>query len=138
MASTGVTVSDSVVNQFNDLKLGRFKAKYIIYKIEGGFIVTEKVGESDKFDDFIASFPEDDCRYAIYDMNFTTTDGRPGNKLVSISWAPETSKIKSKMLYAGSKDALTRAFVGVSTKVAATDLSELTEQIVIDACRKFA
>mmetsp|Transcript_14503 Transcript_14503/g.13108 ORF Transcript_14503/g.13108 Transcript_14503/m.13108 type:complete len:139 (+) Transcript_14503:35-451(+) len=138
MASTGVTVSDSVVNQFNDLKLGRFKAKYIIYKIEGGLIVTEKVGESEKFDDFIASFPEDDCRYAIYDMNFTTTDGRPGNKLVSISWAPETSKIKSKMLYAGSKDALTRAFVGVSTKVAATDLSELTEQIVIDACKKFA
>lgn len=42
------------------------------------------------------------------------------------------------MVYAGSKDALTRALVGVSTKISATDLSELTEQIVLDACKKFA
>ena len=41
------------------------------------------------------------------------------------------------MVYAGSKDALTRAFVGISVKVTATDASELTEQIVIDACKKF-
>ena len=38
------------------------------------------------FDEFLALLPADDCRYAIYDMNFTTTDGRPGNKLVSIAW----------------------------------------------------
>lgn len=42
------------------------------------------------------------------------------------------------MVYAGSKDALTKALVGVSTKVAATDRSELTESIIIDACQKFA
>lgn len=71
-------------------------------------------------------------------MSFTTKDGRPANKLVSIAWAPDTAKIKSKMVYAGSKDALTKALVGVSTKVTATDRSELTETIVIDACQKFA
>ena len=42
------------------------------------------------------------------------------------------------MVYAGSKDALTRALVGVSTKISATDLSELTEAIVVEACKKFA
>ena len=42
------------------------------------------------------------------------------------------------MVYAGSKDALKRVFVGVATNVTATDLSELTEDIVKDACRKFA
>lgn len=52
--------------------------------------------------------------------------------------APDTAKVKAKMVYAGSKDALTRVFVGVSVKVNATDLSELTETIVTDACRKFA
>ena len=52
--------------------------------------------------------------------------------------APDTAKIKSKMVYAGSKDALTRALVGVSTKISATDLSELTQDILIEACRKFA
>jgi len=42
------------------------------------------------------------------------------------------------MVYAGSKDALTRALVGISTKVTATDLSELTESVLIDACKKFS
>lgn len=41
------------------------------------------------------------------------------------------------MVYAGSKDALTRVLVGVSVKLTATDLSELTAEIVQDACRKF-
>ena len=41
------------------------------------------------------------------------------------------------MVYAGSKDALSRAMVGISTKVTATDMSELTKDIVIDACKKF-
>lgn len=42
------------------------------------------------------------------------------------------------MMYAGSKDALIRALVGVSTKITATDLSELTHEILTEACRKFA
>jgi len=138
MAATGVSVADTVIAEFNDVKLGRIKAKYLIYKIEGGVIVTERTGEDESFEAFVGLLPPDDCRYAIYDMNFTTTDGRPGNKLVSITWAPDTAKIKSKMVYAGSKDALTRALVGVSTKVSATDRSELTAAIIIEACGKFA
>ena len=35
MAATGVSVSDEVIAQFNDVKLGRTKAKFIIYRIEG-------------------------------------------------------------------------------------------------------
>jgi len=90
------------------------------------------------FDDFIALMPENDCRYALYDMNFTTNDGRESSKLCMISWAPDTAKVRSKMLYAGSKDALSRVFVGVGTKITATDMSELTQDVVLDACRKFA
>ena len=86
MAATGVSVSDAVISQFNDMKLGRVQCKYIIYKIDNGMIVTEKVGTEGSFDTFVDELPADDCRYAIYDMNFTTTDGRPGNKLVSIAW----------------------------------------------------
>jgi cofilin len=52
--------------------------------------------------------------------------------------APDTAKVKSKMLYAGSKEAFTRVLVGVATKITATDSSELTEDIVKDACKKFA
>lgn len=41
------------------------------------------------------------------------------------------------MVYAGSKDALTKVFVGVAVKITATDLSEISESIAQDACRKF-
>lgn len=52
--------------------------------------------------------------------------------------APDSATVKKKMIFAGSKDALTRAFVGVGTKVSATDMSEITEEILIEACKKFA
>lgn len=87
MAATGVSVSDTVISEFNEMKLGRVKLRFIVYKIEGGLIVTDSVGDNDtKFSDFLARLPADDCRYAIYDMQFTTNDGRVTNKLVSISW----------------------------------------------------
>mmetsp|Transcript_78039 Transcript_78039/g.168754 ORF Transcript_78039/g.168754 Transcript_78039/m.168754 type:complete len:139 (+) Transcript_78039:32-448(+) len=138
MASTGVTVSDEAINQFNELKLKRITPKFITYNITDGMINTEIVGESEEFEDFLSALPPDDCRYAIYDMNFTTTDGRPGNKLVMVAWAPDSAKVKSKMVYAGSKDAFTRSLVGIPTKITATDMSELTMDIMTEACRKFA
>jgi hypothetical protein len=52
--------------------------------------------------------------------------------------APDSAPVKSKMVYAGSKDALTRVLVGISVKLNATDRSECTLAIVEDACRKFA
>lgn len=91
MASTGVTVSDGVVSQFEEVKYGRLKYQFIIYKIEDGVIVTESFSpfaenHSENFAEFIGRLPADGCRYALYDMYFTTNDDRPCNKLVSISW----------------------------------------------------
>jgi hypothetical protein len=37
MANTGVNVADEVVTKFNEVKLGKIKARYVIYKIEGEF-----------------------------------------------------------------------------------------------------
>ena len=68
------------------MKLKRLTCKFIIYKIEGPEIVTEAQSDSGAWEDFVSMLPADDCRYAIYDCNFETTDGRPGNKLVMVSW----------------------------------------------------
>ena len=138
MAATGISVTDEVAAKFNDIKLGKVKAQFVVYKIEGPNIVEEHVSMDGSFDDFVALMPEDDCRYALYDFKFQTNDGRDTTKLAMISWAPDTAKVKSKMIYAGSKDALSRVFVGVATKITATDMSELTEEICLDACKKFA
>lgn len=137
MASTGVSVSDKAIADFNEFKKSSNKTKFVIFKINTGSIETEHTSESTSFDEFVALLPADDCRYAVYKMDFTTNDGRPNTKLVSIAWSPDSAGVKSKMVYAGSKDALTRVMVGISVKLTATDLSELTVSIVQDACRKY-
>lgn len=136
-AATGVTCSDEVIAQYNEFKLKKTPFKFITYKIEGPHIVADVCSESDNFDDLTAAFPENDCRYAVYDCNFTTQDGREANKIVQIAWIPDTAKVKAKMVYAGSKDALSRAFVGVSVKVSATDASEISLEIIEEQCKRF-
>ena len=86
MASTGVSVSDQCINQFNEFKKQSNPLKFITFKIDKGVIVSEHVSESSSFEEFIGLLPADDCRYAVYKMEFTTNDGRPGEKIVSIAW----------------------------------------------------
>ncbi len=87
MASTGVSVSDSAIAQFNEFKKSSNKTPFLIFKIDNGSIVVEhSAPDSGNFDEFIALLPADECRYGVFKMDFTTTDGRPGTKLVSIAW----------------------------------------------------
>eukprot|EP01041_Mallomonas_annulata_P009354 gene9354-19405_t len=141
MAATGISCSDDAVQAYNDFKLKRGEyigMKYISFKVQGSTIVVDKKGSSAEFSAFTSDLPSNEPRYAVYDMDFTTTDGRPSNKVVQISWSPDTAKVKDKMVYAASKDAFLNAMVGLGTKIQATDMSELTVDIIMEACRKFA
>jgi len=139
--STGVTASDEVATTFQDFKLGKGeKLRYIIYKIEDQkTIVIEKKGERSKtYEDFCADLPEDEPRYGLVDLEFKTTDGRDTSKLVMITWNPDNSKIKLKMLYSGSKEAMKTAVNGVGIHINATDHAELDfETSVLPVCQKF-
>ena len=42
--------------------------------------------------------------------------------------SPDESKIKQKMVFASSKDALRRALVGISAEIQGTDFSEVDHQ----------
>lgn len=42
--------------------------------------------------------------------------------------SPDDAKIKNKMLYASSKDALRRSLVGISTEIQGTDYSEVAHE----------
>lgn len=107
MQTTGVTVNDAVVEAFNAFKLHRepHNNRFFVYKIENSSeIVVDTFGDKSKnYDDFVACLPTNECRYGVFDLDFTTTDGRQGNKIVFISWSPDTAKIRQKMVYAGSK-----------------------------------
>ena len=65
-----------------------YKLRYFIYEIKDKKeIVIEKQGDRSKtFDDLVEELPENDCRYALIDLEFKTADGRPTSKIVFISW----------------------------------------------------
>lgn len=52
-----------------------------------------------------------------------------GGRAIALIRSPDDAKIKQKMLFASSKEALRRAFVGIAAEIQATDFSEIAEEI---------
>ena len=137
MAVTGINLKDEVTSVFNELKLGK-GLQYVIYRLTDDFKeveVEKKVPSPATWEQFVADLPKDDCRYAVYDYQFNTDSDGERNKLIFVLWTPETARIKTKMLYPATKEAMKRALVGIGTELQATDEAEIS----LDAVKeKFA
>jgi len=130
--SSGVAVDNACLSEYQALKLGH-KHKYIIYNLnkENTEVIVQKTSTATDYDDFLADLPETECRWAVYDFEYELEGGKR-NKLVFYSWSPDTAKIKQKMLFASSKDALRRSLVGIASEIQATDPSEVDYEYVLD------
>lgn len=121
-----------------ELKL-RKKYRYIIYKLNDdntAIVIEKKVESCLNYEDFLAELPEDDCRYAVYDFEFEKSPGEGiRNKICFIVWVPDTSKVRQKMLYASSKDAIRKKLAGVATEIQATDMSEVSFDSVLEKAK---
>merc|ERR1711916_406766 len=107
-------------------------SSYLIYAITDDWTEIQLIeaGEKDaSYDDFLEELPENECRYAIFDYEFEH-DGRAQSKILFIVWAPDTAKIKAKMLYASSKANFKKKLVGIGSEIQATDLAEIDEESV--------
>ncbi|RZR82561.1 hypothetical protein BHM03_00009011 [Ensete ventricosum] len=140
------------------LELQRKKThRYVIFKIDEKRkqVIVEKTGDAtESYDDFMASLPENDCRYAVYDFDFhfylvlhlLLLFCTPVHLLalqfkgiivvfshvISAIRSPSVSRIRAKMLYATSKDRFRREMDGVHYEIQATDPSELDLEILRD------
>lgn len=134
-ASSGVAVSDECVSVFMDLKKKR-KYRYLVYKIDGEKqVVLEKTGAPDApYEEFCALLPEADCRYGIYDHDYTDSEGCQKSKIVFFAWSPDVAKVKSKMIYAASKDAFRKELEGIHFEIQATDASEVDISAIQEKC----
>nr|XP_035147370.1 cofilin-1-like [Callithrix jacchus] len=72
---------------------------------EGKEILVGDVGQT--VDDLCATFikmlPDKDCHYALYDTTYKTKESKED---LVIFWASKSVPLKSKMIYASSKDAI--------------------------------
>jgi len=134
--SSGVAVSDECVSKYQDLKLGK-SLRYVLFKLSEDLkeVQVDKTAPSGApYEEFLESLPPNDCRYGVYDFEYTAEDGGQRNKIVFVLWAPDSAKIKPKMLYTSSKDALRKKLVGIATEVQATDRSEIDRDAVLEKC----
>jgi cofilin len=124
-AASGIAVHDDCKLRFLELKAKRTH-RFIVYKIEEKQVIVEKLGEpSATYEDFTANLPEDECRYAVYDYDFMTAENVPKSRITFIAWSPDTSTVRSKMIYASSKDRFKRELDGIQIELQATDPSEM-------------
>ena len=128
--STGISVNDELVSTFNDFKLKRTEYKFLVMKIKGDEVVLEKgVGKDVSYADFSAAELKAEPAYIAIDFDYKTNDDRDADKLILLSWIPDTAKIRMKMSYAGTKEAVKSALVGIAMNINATDLSEASEEL---------
>jgi len=142
--ASGVQVDQECKNQFDEIKKGK-KHRYVIFKIvDEKLIKVDAVGERDNsYDQFLTdlmSGGELECRYGLYDFEYEhqcqgTTATSKLQKLFLMSWCPDTARIKKKMLYSSSFDALKKALVGVHKYIQATDAAEASKDSVEEKLR---
>ncbi|XP_021280528.1 actin-depolymerizing factor 10 [Herrania umbratica] len=131
-SSSGMAVNDECKLKFLELKAKR-NHRYIVFKIEEKTqqVIVEKLGTPGAtYDDFTNSLPANECRYAVFDYNFTTNENCQKSKIFFFAWSPDTSRVRSKMLYASSKDKFKRQLDGIQVELQATDPSEMSLDIV--------
>lgn len=85
-AASGMAVEDECKLKFLELKAKR-NYRFIIFRIDGQQVVVEKLGSPEEnYDDFSNSLPPNECRYAVYDFDFTTAENCQKSKIFFIAW----------------------------------------------------
>jgi len=131
-AASGMAVDDDCKRKFLELKAKR-TYRFVVFRIDEKQkqVVVERLGEPNlTYDDFAATLPADECRYCIYDFDFVTEEGCQKSKIFFIAWSPDTAKIRSKMLYASSKDRFKRELDGIQVELQATDPTEMGLDVI--------
>uniref|UniRef100_A0A8P0TBR3 ADF-H domain-containing protein n=1 Tax=Canis lupus familiaris TaxID=9615 RepID=A0A8P0TBR3_CANLF len=140
--------SNGVIKVFNDMKVYKFPTpekvkkrkkavllclgedKNIILE-EGKEILVGDVGQTvdHPYATLVKMLPDKDC-YALYDATYETKESKKEG-LVFIFWAPESAPLKSKMIYASSKDAIKKKLTGIKHELQANCYEEMKDRCTL-------
>nr|XP_025950872.1 cofilin-2 [Dromaius novaehollandiae] len=147
LQASGVTVNDEVIKVFNDMKVRKSstpeeikkRKKAVLFCLsddkkqiiveEAKQILVGDIGDTveDPYTAFVKLLPLNDCRYALYDATYETKESKKED-LVFIFWAPESAPLKSKMIYASSKDAIKKKFTGIKHEWQVNGLDDIKDR----------
>jgi cofilin len=127
----GIAVREDCVDLFTHMKT-RSAYRWATFKVDstGREVVIDAVGArtGSGYGDFCAALPAAECRYGVYDYEYASADRGTFHRLVFVSWAPDCAPIKTKMMYASTKDFFKAFCDGVGAELQATDADELAEE----------
>ncbi|KAL3856161.1 hypothetical protein ACJMK2_010946 [Sinanodonta woodiana] len=137
MAMSGISLDDNVLTKFTKMKITKktdsdvqgAKSKCLMMKFDNTdkHVIEDLAQDWDKmdFDTLKSSLPDDDVRYFVYDLSYTTAGGVDNAKLILVMWCPESAKVKRKMLGSSTFENVKKKLDGVGVIIQANDLSDL-------------
>lgn len=137
MSMSGVKVSDECKKKGEEIR-SKHMHRFVLFKIDDAkTIVPEAEGEASlTYEDFLAALPENEPRYCLVDVNYTTKSGQDHKKLAFVNWCPDTCGVKQKMMYASSKDAIKKSIEGIAIEIQANDKGDVDKSEVQAKCLK--
>lgn len=132
---SGVRIADECISAVNDLrsKRGPNKPQFVIFKISDDqkTVVVEESSPEKDYEEFLqrissAVEPNGDAaaRYAVYDVEYSLGGDGKRVKSIFISWVPSQTSIKSRMIYASTREQLNKA-LNIGASIHADDLEDL-------------
>lgn len=126
MSMSGVSIDPSCIDVYNKIKT--CKTKCCLFKIndQGNKIIPVEESQlkysrnpnPENFEKFTSLFSSKQCVYAVYNVSLACQSDSGlktvREKIVFITWAPSSAKIKDKMLLASSSAALKKSCVGMA------------------------
>ncbi|KAM9345043.1 cofilin-2-like [Symphorus nematophorus] len=141
--ASGVQVCERVKRLINDIKVLKNNAdpsdrmRIVVLSIQGDCIDMEKIYTEkelvgrDPYKVIKEIMKPDCCRYILYDCHYATKETSCKEDLVYMLWCPDSAKIKDKMCYAASNDAVAKCLSGIKHKLQMNDLGDISSRLCL-------
>ncbi|KAI1037990.1 hypothetical protein LB505_001518 [Fusarium chuoi] len=134
-SASGVLIDQDSITAANDLRFakGSSKIKFVIFKItdDEQRVVVEETSPDAEYETFrqkllsaVDKSGKSAPRYALYDVDYDLGEDGKRTKTIFISWVPQASPIKLRMLYASTMEYLKKA-VNMSVFIHADDQEDI-------------
>lgn len=134
--ASGVAVNTKCIDVFNKIVTQR-QHRCAVFKVnkEMTEILLEKTfnpGTSDvvkEWEEVTKTLPKDDSRYITCDFTYEH-QGAQKQRLLFILWSPETSPVRSKMVYAASQEGFSNQLKGVQRSLQCMDEEDMEYGVI--------
>ena len=123
-------IADDIAQHFSDLRMKRtYRFLIVAISEDGTSAQIEKAGaRTATFAEFKDAMPANQPRYAVYDLEYKTTDGRNESKLVFIMYSPDNcTQGQLRFIYAQNKDPIKAKVSPVHKEMQINDPADLNE-----------